>query len=140
MIYLALKAAHIAAVVTWIGGLLVLALLLRAVATLPLQAQARHLLSAVGRWDQRVTSPAMGLAWVLGIAMALQAGWFRSPWLLLKLVLVVALSALHGLLAGRLQRLLGEQAVLLPARWRAAAALTLAAVAGIAVLVVFKPF
>ncbi|MFC4726679.1 CopD family protein [Coralloluteibacterium thermophilus] len=105
MLYLWLKSLHIGAVIVWIGGMLA--------ATLALSVAARHgagqasadWLRDVLRWDRIATSPAMLLAWALGLALATQGGWFPSGWLLAKLVLVLALSALHGVVSGRLRRL-----------------------------------
>lgn len=108
MIYLVFKAAHVAAVVTWLGGMLMLAVLL------PLAARdgaaSAALLDLLRRWDRRVTLPAMVAAWSLGLGLALTAGWFPSGWLLAKLVLVLALSGLHGVQSGKLRRLAGDDA------------------------------
>ena len=56
----------------------------------------RHAVSAVRAWDQWLTTPAMLLVWGLGLTLALSQGWFFSHWLQVKLVFVLALSALHG--------------------------------------------
>jgi protoporphyrinogen IX oxidase len=106
MIYLLVKSLHIGAVIFWIGGMLLQALLLQAAhsfpgPTLPLELSRLRLLY---RWDRLLTAPAMLLAWMTGLFIASQGGWLGSPWLSAKLALVVALSALHGVLAGRLRR------------------------------------
>ena len=139
-----IKALHIAAIVTWVSGLLLLALLTRVLATAPAPSlpQERRLMAAVGRWDRTVTSPAMVLAWVLGISLAVHGGWFTSSWLAIKLVLVMSLSALHGVLAGRLRRMRGASASRQPTSLvlRYASGFTLLSTAAIACLVVIKPF
>ena len=71
--------------------------------------------------------------------MAMQAGWFGSPWLTIKLAIVGALSALHGLLSGTLRRL-SASADQPPAALRYAAPATILGVVMIAILVVTKPF
>jgi len=71
--------------------------------------------------------------------MAMQAGWFASPWLMIKLALVGALSALHGLVSGMLRRL-GVSADHPPAALRYAAPATILGVVMIAILAVAKPF
>src|SRR4051794_40277555 len=106
-VYLWLKAFHIAAATTWISGLVVAGL---AITGRPARAgiqtaQDRLPLDMIRRWDRRVTLPAMLLTWALGIAMAMQGGWFSSPWLMIKLIIVSAHSALHGVLSGTLRRL-----------------------------------
>lgn len=141
MMYLLLKAAHVAAVIAWIGGLLLQSLALK-VATrpaAPLEGDAQFL-AGVRRWDSRVTSPAMGLAWLLGLAMAVQAGWFATGWLNVKLVIVVGLSALHGRQAGQLRRLAAGQSASNPGSAGRMPPLILAAALCIAVLVIVKPF
>ena len=62
-------------------------------------------IATVRRWDRFVTGPAIGGAWLLGIALAFEGGWFHSGWLPVKLVFVLILSGLHGMLAGSLKRL-----------------------------------
>ena len=51
-----------------------------------------------------IINPAMIATWVLGLWLAwngpdLRYGWFASGWLHVKLLLVLALPALHGLFA-----------------------------------------
>lgn len=139
MLYLWLKALHLAAVVTWIGGMIMLGLTLRhAVAGRPPEFQ--RLLAALHGWDRRVTGPAMGLAWILGIWMVVDAGWLGANWLWVKLVLVALLSGLHGFLAGNLRRLAGDAGWTPPPSLRLALPVTLAGLAVIAAMVVVKPF
>lgn len=131
MAYLWLKALHVAAVVTWVGGLLMAALAL---------VQGRGVaLDAVRRWDRRVTSPAMMLAWVLGLLLAQQGGWFAAPWLSAKLLLVLLLSALHGYLSGTLRRVAADDGYAVASVVRRLPFAILAGVLAVAVLVVVKP-
>lgn len=55
-------------------------------------------------YDRVVTSPAMVSAWAFGILLAVQGGWFAQSWLAIKVLLVLILSGLHGVLAGKLRR------------------------------------
>ncbi|MDQ0250203.1 putative membrane protein [Sphingomonas kyeonggiensis] len=131
MPYLWLKAVHVAAVLLFIGGLFAQTFALAAAeATAPL-----------ARWDRLATVPAMLLVWVTGATIAVEAGWFASPWLWAKLAFVLALTGLHGIQSGKLRRLRragGEPSAATPALRVAAFIAT--AVASIAVLVVAKPF
>lgn len=113
MTYLLLKAGHVAAAMVWIGGMLAAAL------------------APVPRWDRLVTTPAMLLAFAFGLGLAMAGGWFPQAWLIAKLVVVLALAALHGVLAGRLRRGLPPP--------RHVATLIVAGVAVIALLAVVKP-
>ncbi|MGL4289322.1 MAG: CopD family protein [Phreatobacter sp.] len=140
--YFWLKAFHVAAIVAWTGGMLInaLALSMLAARPQPYAASDAGLLAAVRRWDLMVTTSAMALAWILGLGMAVWAGWFASPWFLVKLVIVTALTALHGMQGGALRRMAGETGGPPPAFLNLSAQLTLVAVVLIAVLVVVKPF
>lgn len=139
MLYLWLKALHLAAVVTWIGGMIMLGLMLSH-ATAGRSTEIQRLLAALHGWDRRVTGPAMGLAWLLGIWMVVDAGWLGANWLWVKLVLVAVLSALHGLLSGSLRRLAGHADWTPSPLLRLALPVTLAGLAGIAAMVIVKPF
>ncbi|RJY06923.1 CopD family protein [Aurantiacibacter aquimixticola] len=141
MMYLWLKAAHVASVLLFVGG--TLALLLAGAALGARRAddteQANSLRAVVRWWDGRVTAPAMIAAWGFGIWIAVSGGWFTSGWLQAKLLLVILLSGLHGVLAGRLRRLDVSAS---PATARPSTALTLlttGSVLCIAVLAVVKP-
>ncbi len=142
MTLLWVKGFHVAAVVTWVGGLLMLALMLGALARAPVRQlpQERRLMIAVGRWNRTITTPAMALTWVLGITMATHAGWFSSTWLAAKLLLVLALSALHGVMTGTLRHMSGDNSWRPNSGLRFAGGFTLTATAAIALLVVLKPF
>jgi uncharacterized membrane protein len=140
-VYLWLKAFHVAAAMTWIGGMLAAGLMVASRLTgagVQATQDTRHL-DVIRRWDRCVTLPAMLVVWGLGLAMAMLAGWFGSPWLMIKLAIVGALSALHGLLSGMLRRL-GRGAEQPPAALRYAAPATILGVVMIAMLAVTKPF
>jgi putative membrane protein len=47
---------------------------------------------------QAIINPAMVASWVLGLWLAYDGGFFRSGWLHAKLALVLALSAVHGMM------------------------------------------
>lgn len=139
MLYLWLKAAHLAAVATWLGGMVMLGLAL-AHAKAGRSPDLQRLIVALHGWDRRITGPALALAWVLGIWMVVDAGWLGAGWLWVKLTVVVILSGLHGMQAGMLRRLAGD-ADWVPAPWlRLSLPATLSGLAVIAVMVIVKPF
>jgi len=133
---------HVSADIVFVGGLLAAALVLTALSfqSAPALAQAQRLIAGVRGWHRSVTATALVLAWACGVWLALQAGWFASGWLHVKLVLVLALSALHGLLSAALRRA-GAPAPGVPARaWRVTPVLALVAVVAIVWLALMKPF
>jgi protoporphyrinogen IX oxidase len=99
------KAFHIIAVIAWMAGMLYLPRLFvyhcaaekGSVQSETFKVMERRLLRAI-------INPAMIATWVFGLWLAWlgpdsRYGWFASPWLWAKIVLVLALSAVHGLLA-----------------------------------------
>ena len=138
--YVWIKALHVAAVMIWIGGMLASALQIAALRSAPLtHAQLRSI--DVGRvWDRRVTTPAMLFSWILGLALAMLGGWFPARWLMLKVVVIVLLSALHGVMAGSLRRIAAQHQAEAPAILRHGAPYIVAALTLVAILVVTKPF
>lgn len=103
--YAWLKACHVAAVVVFVSGLLLLSVpfVLHRDAKDPALRERRLVLAVLG-WNRWVVAPALLLAWALGLALAGRGGFFGAGWLNAKLVLVFGLAALHGLLTGRLRQ------------------------------------
>ena len=100
-----IKAFHIIAVIAWMAGMLYLPRLfvyhcaaeIGSVQSETFKVMERRLLRAI-------IDPAMIATWVFGLALAWlgpdsRYGWFTSGWLWAKIILVLALSAVHGLLA-----------------------------------------
>ena len=104
-IYAWLKAFHIIAVIAWMAGMLYLPRLFVYHCT----AQAGSVQSETFKVMERrllrlIINPAMVATWVLGLWLAWlgpdsRFGWFNAGWLQAKIVLVLILSAVHGLLA-----------------------------------------
>jgi protoporphyrinogen IX oxidase len=99
------KAFHIIAVIAWMAGMLYLPRLFvyhcaaekGSVQSETFKVMERRLLRAI-------VNPAMIATWVFGLWLAWlgpdsRYGWFASPWLWAKIILVLALSAVHGLFA-----------------------------------------
>jgi uncharacterized membrane protein len=103
-----LVAGHVTAVVFLVGGLLAYDRMMNVIAQYPQEQQAGTL-AVLLQLDRRATTPALLLTWVLGLSLTVWAGWFPSPWLMVKLVFVVALSTLHGVQSGRLRRFVRDE-------------------------------
>jgi putative membrane protein len=127
-----LQALHVTAMAAWLGGT-------GTAAALAGGADAARA-GVLRRLAVRVLSPAMLVTLALGIWLAVAGGWFREPWLHAKLVLVLALTGLHGVISGRLRRLAGGEAGAFPAGWsRWIPAVIAVSVAAIAWLAIAKP-
>jgi len=106
MIYLVLKALHVVAVMTFVGGVLSNALILRIFrASAPGDMLRQRVIPVARAWDRLATTPAMAVVWAAGIALAIEGHWFGHPWLTVKIIAVIALSGIHGVHSGRLRRL-----------------------------------
>ncbi|WP_420963931.1 CopD family protein [Brucella sp. IR073] len=131
-----LVAAHVTAVVFLVGGLFAHDRVMSMAARLPREQQA-GILAVLLRLDRHAITPALLLTWAFGLSLAVWAQWFSSRWVMVKLVFVLALSALHGVQSGRLRRSIrdGKAAASLPG---ASIGIVLAMLI-IAVLAVVKP-
>jgi uncharacterized membrane protein len=133
--YLWVKALHVACVLLFIGGLFS-----QSFAVAEGQRGNPGTAALVAIWDRRITVPAMLGVWLTGAVIAAEGVWFASPWLWAKLVLVLALTGLHGIQSGRLRRLRRGEPVRMLARDVRVVAYSACATALIALLVVLKPF
>ena len=98
--YLYLKAFHIIAVISWMAGLLYLPrLLVYHAAEKTGSAQSQTFKTMERRLLNFIMTPAMALSWVFGMALMFQGCWIGTVWFQAKFVLVILLSALHGLLS-----------------------------------------
>ena len=130
--YTWLKALHVASAMTFVSGVLGVAVLLNATGR-----DHVDLMRRVRRWDQQVTTPAMLLVWGLGLSLGLMGGWFRDGWLIAKLAFVIVLSGVHGVQSAKVRRLAGGISIA-PAS-RLVAPMIIGSVLAIAILVVVKP-
>lgn len=137
-LYLWIEALHVAAAIVFAGGVMVTAValpLLKAGAA----GNGGAVAAGLRRWGRLVTTPAMLLVWGFGIYLAVRGHWFAAHWMSAKLLVVLALSALHGFQVGGLRRLAGGSVEGVRAPGWAAGAVVLGLVV-ISVLVVVKPF
>jgi protoporphyrinogen IX oxidase len=146
MTYQWIKAFHIIAVIAWMAGMLYLPRLFVyhcAAAQGSVQSETFKVMER--RLLRAIMNPTMIATWLLGLWVAWLGpdshyGWFASPWLQAKIVLVLVLSAMHGMLArwvkdfgtdsnthsGRFYRIINEVPTIL--------------MIGIVLLAVLKPF
>ncbi|VYU58959.1 hypothetical protein [Metakosakonia massiliensis] len=137
-----LNALHIFTAIIWTGGILVMAVAAGWCArTAGSNGNAATALAAdIRGWSRRVTTPAMAVMWLMGLAMVVAHGQFPHAWLIIKLLLVVLLSAVHGILSATLRRFAGDEGRSLSGLARNATPVVVVAVAAIILLAVFRPF
>lgn len=89
-----IKSVHIVAVIVWIGALLVTMLIACKEKMTAPQISASRL----------AAETAIGVAWAAGIALVLIGGWYTALWWQIKIVLVIAISAIHAIMYSRWKR------------------------------------
>jgi putative membrane protein len=141
MLYLALKSLHVVAVIAWMAGMLYLPRLFIYHCDAPKGSPQSETFKIMERRLLRaILNPAMILAWILGLVMAWMNGWWGEGWFIAKLVLVTALSAVHGLFS-RWRRDFEADRNVRPARfYRIWNEVPTVLMIGIVFLVVMKPF
>lgn len=96
--YLWLKALHIVAVIAWMAGMLYLPrLFVYHSAARPKSELSETLKTMERRLLNFIMTPAMAVGWILGIVLVLQGQWMTATWFLIKFVMVIAMSIMHGL-------------------------------------------
>jgi len=94
------KAFHVVAVISWMAGMLYLPRLFVYHCGAEKGSRQSETFKVMERRLLRgILNPAMVASWALGLWIVYDGGWISAPWLHVKLLLVVALSAVHGMLA-----------------------------------------
>jgi len=141
MSYLWFKAFHIVAVIAWMAGMLYLPRLFVYHVDTPVGSEQSGTFKVMERrLLKAIINPAMIATWLIGLWLAYDGGWFRAPWLHGKLLLVLAMSGVHGYLAGEVRRLARDERRHAARFYRMLNEVPTVLMIGIVVLVVVKPF
>jgi protoporphyrinogen IX oxidase len=139
--YLWIKAVHVVAIISWMAGLLYLPRLFiyhcdaakGSVQSETFKVMERRLLSII-------MTPAMVIAWVLGLWLAWTGNHMAAPWFWAKFALVIGLSGVHGHFSAAV-RAFAEDRNDKPTRyWRIINEAPTLLMVAIVVLVIVKPF
>ena len=141
-----IKAFHIIAVIAWMAGMLYLPrLFVYHCAAEKGSVQSETFKVMERRLLRGIINPAMILAIVLGLWLAWlgpdsRYGWFASGWLQAKIVLVLALSAVHGLFARWVKAFAADRNLHSQRFYRFINEVPTVLMIAIVILVVLKPF
>jgi protoporphyrinogen IX oxidase len=92
-----LKALHVIAVIAWMAGMLYLPRLFVYHCEAEIGSKQSETFKLMEhRLLSVIINPAMVASWGLGLWLAWDGGWYAAGWLQAKVVLVLILSALHG--------------------------------------------
>lgn len=136
-----IKSLHIIAVISWMAGMLYLPRLFvyhaaaerGSVQSETFKVMERRLLRAI-------INPAMIVSWAAGLWLAWRGFAFEGGWLHAKIAAVLALSGVHGYLAGAVRRFAEDRDARDARHWRIVNEIPTVLMIAIVVLVVVKPF
>jgi protoporphyrinogen IX oxidase len=136
-----LKAFHVIAIIAWMAGMLYLPrLFVYHCEAEPGSKQSETFKVMERRLLKAIINPAMIASWALGIWLVWQGGWYMSGWFHAKLVLVLALSALHGFLVRWVRDFATDKNQHSQKLYRIINEVPAVLMIGIVILVVVKPF
>jgi protoporphyrinogen IX oxidase len=96
-----LKALHIVAIISWMAGLLYLPRLFVYHSGVEAGSSQSELFKVMEyRLYRFIMGPAMIVAWITGPLLLVQMGYHKDIWAIAKLLLVVGLTAVHGMMGG----------------------------------------
>ncbi len=96
-----LKALHIVAIISWMAGLLYLPRLFVYHSGVEVGSPQSELFKVMEyRLYRFIMGPAMIVAWITGPLLLVWMGYHKDIWAIAKLLLVVGLSAVHGMMGG----------------------------------------
>ncbi len=140
--YLWLKALHVLAIISWMAGLLYLPRLMVYHCQAPIGSPQSETFKVMERrLLKAIMTPAMIVAWILGLWLAFGYVGFRGQgWLHAKLLLVIAMSAMHGWMAVWVKEFAADRNTRSERFYRIANEGPTLLMIGIVILVIVKPF
>ena len=139
-----IKALHIITMVTWMAGIFYLPRLFAYHADVKIGSETSELFKIMERRLLRIIiNPAMVATWIFGIALVINTGAGvpgGGAWLHVKLLLVLAMSGLHGFLAVCRKKFERDANTRSAKFYRILNEVPTVLLVGIVLLVVFKPF
>lgn len=139
--YLWIKSLHVIAIIAWMAGMLYLPRLFIYHCDAPKGSQQSDTFKVMERRLLTIImNPAMVFAWVAGLWLGWYGGHLMSPWFHTKLLLVVALSAVHGYFSQAVRAFREDRNSVSPRHWRMINEIPTVMMMVIVVLVIVKPF
>ncbi len=139
--YLWIKAIHVIAIISWMAGMLYLPrLFIYHCEAEKGSAQSETFKVMEGRLLRIIINPAMVISWVLGLWLAWTGDFFPAHWFHIKLLLAVALSAVHGYFSMAVRAFAEDRNTRSPRFWRIINEVPTILMILIVILVIVKPF
>jgi protoporphyrinogen IX oxidase len=135
------KALHLIAVIAWMAGMLYLPrLFVYHCGVEPGSPQSETFKTMERRLLKAIINPAMIATWVLGLWLVWSGGWLAAGWFHAKLVLVLILSAVHGLFARWVKDFAADRNRRTATFYRVVNEVPTLLMIGIVILAIVKPF
>jgi len=136
-----LKALHVIAVIAWMAGMLYLPRLF----VYHCEAESGSKQSETFKTMERrllraIINPAMVVTWVVGLWLVIESGHYRSGWMQAKFILVLILSAAHGLFTRWTREFAEDRNTHSQKFYRVINEIPTLLMIGIVILVIVKPF
>jgi putative membrane protein len=138
--YLWIKALHVIAIISWMAGLLYLPRLFVYHADAGAGPQSETFKIMERRLYRYIMTPAMTVAWLTGLFLALESDALAQPWFHAKATLVVLLSAAHLHDGALLRRFANDANVHSSRYFRVINEIPTLLMIGVVVMVIVKPF
>jgi putative membrane protein len=140
-LYLWVKAVHVIAVIAWMAGMLYLPrLFVYHCEAEPGSKQSETFKVMERRLLRAIINPAMTVTWVAGLWLMWEGGFLASHWMHAKLLLVVAMSGMHGFLSRWVRAFAVDRNLHSQKFYRIINEVPTILMIGIVVLVIVKPF
>ncbi|MER2606920.1 MAG: protoporphyrinogen oxidase HemJ [Siculibacillus sp.] len=135
------KALHVIAIISWMAGMLYLPRLFVYHCGVAIGSETSETFKVMERKLLRyIINPAMVVSWVAGLWIAIAIFGFQGGWLHVKLVLVTALSAVHGYLAKAVADFARDEGNRNHKFWRFMNEVPTLIMIAVVILVIVKPF
>ena len=140
-LYLWIKAVHVIAVISWMAGMLYLPRLFIYHCDAPAGSDQSETFKIMERRLLRIImTPAMVIAWLMGLGLAWMGDLWAEPWFLVKVLGVLGMTAAHGRFA-KAVRLFASDANVVSARaWRLWNEVPTVLMIVVVILVILKPW
>jgi putative membrane protein len=139
--YVWLKAFHVIAIIAWMAGMLYLPrLFVYHCEAEPRSKQSETFKVMERRLLHAIITPAMVVSWALGLWLAWAGGLYAAGWLHAKVLLVLALSALHGFFVRCVREFARDRNRFSQKFYRIINEVPAVLMVGIVILAVVKPF
>jgi putative membrane protein len=136
-----IKALHVIAVISWMAGMLYLPRLFVYHCEVEKGSRPSETFKVMERRLMRaIINPAMIVTWLAGLYLAWAGHWFSSGWLQIKLVLVLIMSAVHGLFSRWRRDFAADRNSRSQKFYRIINEVPTVLMIGIVILVIVKPF